>query len=248
MEKKKLLLVAVSVGVFLVIVVSAAILIFSPRASAVPEISYRAIDAETPQHNRSATTDPANIVKDDTYMGLQDPASASPIQESRIYINGSEGGAEPAADTAGGAGAAKTVINIPRPAAPAVPSASSRPAPAASARPATGGRAAAGSQTGPSQPAKTAVPAAPAPKKQYRDFWVQAGSFSTRERADGVKHTLDNKGISAIVTNQEINGNTYYRVRVGPYTSQNEADYWLAMIKSIDGFHDSQVWESQALR
>ncbi|MDR2072965.1 MAG: SPOR domain-containing protein [Spirochaetaceae bacterium] len=244
MEKKKLLLVAVSVGVFLVIVVSAAILIFSPRTSAVPEISYHQIDAETEQRNRAATTDPANIVKDDTYMGLQNPATASPIQESRIYING-EPDAEPAADTADETGSAKTVITIPRPTAPAVPSAAVRPA--APARPVAGNATSAGPKT-PAQPAKSAAVAAPVSMQQYRDFWVQAGSFSTRERADGVKHTLDNKGISAIVTNQEINGNTYYRVRVGPYTSQNEADYWLAMIKSIDGFQDSQVWESQALR
>jgi DedD protein len=39
-----------------------------------------------------------------------------------------------------------------------------------------------------------------------------------------------------------------YRVRIGPYTSQNEADYWLAMVKSIDGFEKSQVWETQSLR
>ncbi|MDR2471524.1 MAG: SPOR domain-containing protein, partial [Treponema sp.] len=115
-----------------------------------------------------------------------------------------------------------------RPAEPAP-----RPAPAAPAKPAA--------------PVKPAV-SAPASKKAYRDFWVQAGSFSTRERADGVKSTLDTKGIAAVITNQDINGSTYYRVRVGPYTSQNEADYWLAMIKSIDGFQNSQVWESQSYR
>ena len=90
--------------------------------------------------------------------------------------------------------------------------------------------------------------ASSAPKKAFRDYWVQAGSYSTRERADGVKNSLSIKGISAIVSNQEINGNTFYRVRIGPYTPQNEADYWLAMVKSIDGFQDSQIWESQSFR
>jgi DedD protein len=37
-------------------------------------------------------------------------------------------------------------------------------------------------------------------------------------------------------------------VRVGPYTSQNEADYWLALIKSIDGFGESQIWQNNAFR
>ncbi|MDR2049446.1 MAG: SPOR domain-containing protein, partial [Treponema sp.] len=97
-------------------------------------------------------------------------------------------------------------------------------------------------------PAKPAASVVPPPKKTYNDFWVQAGSFSTRERADGVKKTLDEKGIAAIITNQQINGQSFYRVRIGPYTSHNEADYWLAMIKSIDGFEGSQVWESQSKR
>ncbi|MDR2210732.1 MAG: SPOR domain-containing protein [Spirochaetaceae bacterium] len=242
MEKKKLLLVAVSVGVFLVIVVSAAILIFRPGASAGPEISYRQINAESEQLNRSATTDPANMVKDDTYMGLQDPAAGSPIQKNYITSEPLGTLTEESADND-----TQRVINIPRPSAPAVPSAPARPA--VSSR--VSSPPAAGAPVKPQTPVQTTVkPAVTAPvsKQQYRDFWVQAGSFSTRERADGVKHTLDDKGISAIVTNQEINGNTYYRVRVGPYTSQNEADYWLAMIKSIDGFQDSQVWESQSLR
>jgi DedD protein len=224
MEKKKLLLTAVSVGVFLVIVISAALLVFRPGT---PEISYRQISDTGP--NRSATTDAAELVRDDSFRGLQNPADASPIQENRIYINGA--GSERPADQSGETGT--TVISVPTPAAAAVPS--TPPKPPAAAKP----------KAAPA--AKPEIPAA-APRQKYRDFWVQAGSFSTRERADGVKHILDDKGISAVITNQDINGNTYYRVRIGPYTSQNEADYWLAMIKSINGFQDSQIWESQSLR
>jgi DedD protein len=225
MEKKKLLLVAVSVGVFLVIVVSAAILVFRPSASPTPEITYRSLDVPA---NRSASTDASDLIRNDAYMGLQDPASASPIQENEI-----KPGAEPVVS----ANDSKTVINVPKPSTAAVPDIPPRSA----ARPAAQSRSAPAVQP--------AAPAAPAvPKQQYRDFWVQAGSFSTRERADGVKHTLDGKGIAAIITNQDINGSTYYRVRIGPYTSQNEADYWLAMVKSIDGFQDSQIWESQSFR
>lgn len=229
-------------GVFLVIAVGAAILVFKPSVSPVSEITYRQLNGE----QRSATTDAAELIRDDSYRGLQDPAAVSLIQENRISVNGAG-----AAETSAG-GTAATVISVPKPSAAAVPDttavkpaaprqpASSRPAasrPAAQAKPAVQGTASG------TKPAGSA-----APKRAYNDYWVQAGSFSTRERADGVKHTLDDKGIAAMVTNQEINGNTYYRVRVGPYSSQNEADYWLAMIKSIDGFQDSQIWESQSLR
>jgi hypothetical protein len=81
----------------------------------------------------------------------------------------------------------------------------------------------------------------------YNDFWVQTGAFSTIASAEGVIETLASRGITAIVENGIINGRTLFRVRVGPYTSRNEANYWLALIQSMDGFEDSQVRTSDNL-
>jgi len=75
----------------------------------------------------------------------------------------------------------------------------------------------------------------------YSDFWVQTGAFSTMASAENVKETLATKGITSIIENGIINGRSLFRVRVGPYTSRNEANYWLALIQSMDGFEDSQV-------
>ena len=204
MEKKKLLLVAVTVGVFLVIAFAAAILIFksNPGVAAASETS------------RSSSTDISVFTQDESLKKLQTLDDPSPIHN--MVIDSDTG---------------NTVISVPKPATSAVPTVAAAPKPAAK----------------PAAPA-AAKPAPAAPKKASRDYWVQAGSFSTRERADGVKGTLSTKGITAIVSNQEINGSTFYRVRVGPYTTQNEADYWLAMIKSIEGFQESQIWESQSYR
>lgn len=217
-------------GVFLVVVISAALLVFRPGGAA-PEtsMSYRQINGDP---GRSATTDPVELIRDDSFRGLQNPDSVSPIYS-----------VESAGQIAEQAGETATVISVPKPTAAAVPVAAAVPAKPAAAAPAAKPKAPA-----PAPKPEAASAAAVAARQRYRDFWVQAGSFSTRERADGVKHNLDDKGISAVITNQDINGNTYYRVRVGPYTSQNEADYWLAMIKSIDGFQDSQIWESQSVR
>jgi DedD protein len=63
-------------------------------------------------------------------------------------------------------------------------------------------------------------------------------------RAEAVKDTLSAKGITSLVENREMEGKTYFRVRVGPYTSKNEADYWLALIKSIHGFEESLVFKT----
>jgi DedD protein len=82
----------------------------------------------------------------------------------------------------------------------------------------------------------------------YNDFWVQAGSFTAKVRAENVKETLASKGITSIIENRDVNGATFFRVRIGPYTSQNEADHWLALIKSIKGFEDSQIWQSPSVR
>ena len=82
----------------------------------------------------------------------------------------------------------------------------------------------------------------------YDDFWVQTGAFSTIASAEGVKETLASKGITAIIENGNVNGRTLFRVRVGPYTSRNEANYWLALIQSMDGFEDSQVRTTETLR
>jgi DedD protein len=90
-----------------------------------------------------------------------------------------------------------------------------------------------------------AKPAAPSGQKLIDNYWVQTGSFSVKARAETVKENLATKGISSLIENREVNGSNFFRVRVGPYTSRNEADYWLALIKAIDGFEESQIWKTQ---
>ncbi|MCL2094052.1 MAG: SPOR domain-containing protein [Treponema sp.] len=74
---------------------------------------------------------------------------------------------------------------------------------------------------------------------------MQTGSFSSIARAEGAKASLADRGITSIIENREVDGRPFFRVRVGPYTSQNEADYWLNLIQEISGFEDSQVWQTQ---
>jgi len=87
------------------------------------------------------------------------------------------------------------------------------------------------------RPAATASPG----KITKNDYWVQTGAFTAKVRAEGVKENLASKGITSVIENRDVDGRTWYRVRVGPYTSETEANYWLALVQSIDGFADSQV-------
>jgi DedD protein len=286
MEKKKILLVAISVGVFFALTIGAALLVFAPKdASTAPMAAARPIEAiDTgitvpppalgPSVNKDSTPQPSSLDPVELVNatpGLRQAPEGTSRQGEDFYVGGNNG-------NNGGTGkSTETVITVTKPSTAAVPDA----APTGKATSNTSAEKAATTTTTakdtPTTPAQTApkpasatvtasvttpaakaAPAATAAQTQakpaatqakvYNDYWVQTGAFSTMARAEGVKDTLSSKGITSIIENREVEGKTVFRVRVGPYTSQNEANYWLSLIKSINGFEDSQVRQTQSLR
>jgi DedD protein len=235
MEKKTLLLMAISVGIFLTFTIGAAILVFSPKNNPAPAvISY------------------ANPVPERTPPAPEPP----PVSVDPVDLVRREGGVPGLQTPPDG-----TVISVPRPSTAAVPDATApaapvrtapAPQPAASPQPTSPPAAPRPAAQAPTQPAPrpAAQPARPAAQttRVYTDYWVQTGAFSTAVRAEGVKNELAGKGITSIVDNREVDGRTLFRVRVGPYTSQTEANYWLSLIKSINGFENSQIRQTQVRR
>jgi len=225
MEKKKLLIVAVSVGVVLLIIIAIPLLMIAPR-----------------QNNPL----PVNTAQD--WVTVVEPTI--PVQPVAVPEPAPVEVAPPQPEEP-----AQITLTVPIPQTAAVPD-----TPVAQAkRPVTtaikqtpASQSAPVAQATPAKPA--AKPAAPKPAakpssdKTYNSYWVQTGAFSTKIRAEGAKDSLASKGITSIIDNRDIDGKTWYRVRVGPYTSETEANYWLALVKSIDGFADSQVRLSQVLR
>jgi DedD protein len=318
MEKKKLLLVTISVGAFLVMVIGASIMVFSPRnpapavmAAAIPErpvppgvsgtvnpavvpgdavipgiAGYPVVPVpdspvyeagQSPVQVQPATADPADMVRNsDNYQTLQvPPSSSSAIQENRFYINSDS--TQPILIERKEGEGTRVVINVPQSQAAAVPkeppapqpAPASRPTPAPASRsaPAPASRPGTGNRTGgntavstnkpavkpaatPARTAPAARPAAaPPPSRGYDAYWVQTASFPTRTQADTTREILASKGLTAIIETGDVKGETWYRVRLGPYTSQNEADYWLSLIQSINGkpyvdLASSIVWKS----
>jgi DedD protein len=235
-EQRKLLLVAVSVGVFLLVTVTAAIVVMSPKAN----MAETAFSSSLPY--------PSGIQPRET-IDIQRP------QEKSVSTNREDSNSVVAVDVNNGE---RLTISVPRPTTAAVPetpaappASASRPvaavAPARQAAPAA--QPAASSCTAAAKPAasassttaKTPAKAAPAASKTTNDFWVQTGAYSAHVRAEDAKELLASKGITSIIENRQIDGRTLYRVRLGPYTSEKEANYWLALVKEIDGFGDSQV-------
>lgn len=76
-----------------------------------------------------------------------------------------------------------------------------------------------------------------------KQYWVQAASFTSKKNAEEARTALTAAEISGeIFTYQDAKGALYYRVRVGPYTTSSEAEYWKARIVKLDMFINSQCY------
>ena len=89
------------------------------------------------------------------------------------------------------------------------------------------------------QAAEKAV-AKPAAKTQ---FWVQVAAYSSKKTAENARAVLDANKITAdIFTHKDAKGNLFYRVRVGPYTTKSEAEYWRSKIIKISEFSKAESY------
>lgn len=90
---------------------------------------------------------------------------------------------------------------------------------------------------------KTTTKATTTTTKTPDQYWVQAASFTNKTNAEEARAVLtQNKIDSEIFTYTDSNGKVYYRLRVGPYTTKTEAEYWRSRIILIDEFANSQSY------
>jgi cell division protein FtsN len=83
----------------------------------------------------------------------------------------------------------------------------------------------AGAAPGASSPASTK------PAAETLMFFVQTGAFTRSEEADQQRAMLAFEGFAAKVTEREQNGRMLYRVRLGPFDKQEEADEALDRVR-----------------
>ncbi|MCR5764387.1 MAG: SPOR domain-containing protein [Treponema sp.] len=93
-------------------------------------------------------------------------------------------------------------------------------------------------------PAKaTETKAATQTPKAVTRYWVQVAAYTNKKTAENAREVLtSNKITSDIFTYQDAKNRLFYRVRVGPYTTKSEAEYWQAKIAKIDDFKDSKSY------
>jgi len=233
-EQKKLLLVAVSTGVFLLVTIAAAIIMLTPKV----------------QPQETVFSSAAHLTGNIKPVETANETSSKPVinnsNETKIYIDGN-----PDPITIDKNDGDSLTIQIPRPSMTAVPddipASSAAKTPAVTAKPATTAVKSASTVQQPAKapavkPTKTATASSgKTAAKTINDYWIQTGAYSSMVRAEDVKERLSSNGLTSIIENREVDGKILYRVRLGPYTSENEANYWLSLVKSIDNFGDSQV-------
>ena len=228
-EQKKLLLVAVSVGVFLLVTVTVAIIFISPGA----QLQEPAISSTVPYipnpsqpviHNTQETI--INIGNQDAEIIDRDNGDSLTIH---IPV--------PSA-------ASVSVIPVEeeiRQNTPAAVRPAPAPAPAATTPVTTTPAATASTQ----QTTQSAAPPRTTTTRTITDYWIQTNAYTAIIPAEDQKESLASKGLVSIIDISEVSGRVMYRVWMGPYTSRAEADYWLAILKQVDGFRDEQLGPDQ---
>ncbi len=74
-------------------------------------------------------------------------------------------------------------------------------------------------------------------------YWVQVTALTSRKAADEARNKLDENQITAdVFTYTDNKKQLFYRVRVGPYTTKSEAEYWRTKISKIDTFQNTSSY------
>lgn len=301
MEEKRILWISAAVGIFLLIVIGAAWILYAPHKNAdstsaltreqsentwilTPQASGSAV-AETPNREASDTdrevpAHPAGtaptVLPSDTAALNAPSGSMNTVQSNDLTIISNnttvlaKDGVTTIDLTASGRAPEQQVTEAPvgsqnapdvKTVVPAQSGNELRAAETAQTRnvkPATAG--AQSTQTQKSAPsaqkAAAAKPANTAAKNTGKPkaaaaktasipdrFWVQAASFTDKENAENARSILASEKIPAeVFTYRDKSGKTFYRLRVGPYTTESEAQYWNSRIKLIEHFSSAQSY------
>lgn len=80
-------------------------------------------------------------------------------------------------------------------------------------------------------------------KPKVVQYWVQVTSLKSKKSAENAREVLDENKITAdVFTYKDKKDQLFYRVRVGPYTTKSEAEYWQSKIAKIDTFASSSSY------
>jgi DedD protein len=246
-EQKKLLLVAVSVGVFLLVTITAAMIILTPKMQTQDNAFYSNVPIK-PGNVQNTVNGGNNTLQPINNNPVETNTVFEVVPETPIVIEKTDNNVNN--------GNNDLIVQIPRPTTPAVPNSPETSTSTVTAvtnsntvKPVTTQSTTTPKttvttpkpQTSTVQTSTVQTPKPSTSAKTINDYWIQTGAYLALIRAEDAKEILADNGLTSIIENRVIEGKLYYRVRLGPYTSEREANYWLSLVKSIDGFGESQV-------
>jgi len=106
-------------------------------------------------------------------------------------------------------------------------------------------------ETRAARPARAAPQRAPEPEVrevQVTEYWIQVIATTSRDRVEMARRRLGEHELSGRITTTVVDGRTFYRLRVGPYTNKGEASKFLDWVNDIDGFEESYISEEYNTR
>lgn len=93
-----------------------------------------------------------------------------------------------------------------------------------------------------STPPAPALPAVPQPIPGSKGYWVQASSSENRNIAEEIITQLKQYQLAPVISEAQVRGKTFYRVRIGPYATLADASTVADFVKQPPlGFYDSFV-------
>ncbi len=246
MEKQKVFWVVLAVSVFVVVVLIVGVLLLRQHPAGAPRATVTPMNDSGTQvyeyQRETPLTPPGGTQGAPGTQGAQPGAGTSGTQPGgqpgtqpgtgdqqtmHFYIGE---GAPSASGTAPGASSVPSAPTSPTTPAPSVtvPSTPAAP-PAVSSAPTT------------IRPRSTRPAATAAAPKKTTQYWIQAGAYKSQDKADELVKLLEGKGISSRVFSYASKGDTWYRVRVGPYSNRGEAGKFLSLVKQVQGLEASYI-------
>lgn len=275
MEQKRTLWIIAAVGVFLLVVLGAALMLYAPAAKPAQSVaSSRGMDNGTASNgwislapSAPSQGKPYDYDANEDAYNFEGEASETMGTEFRTdEVNIYAETANVYSETTNMNGLGKnpqtvintTTIDLNGSSTPNVAVKSEPVPPAAVTKPAEKAVAKAPAQVKPVEtkavakaPAKTVTQKA-TPVKQtvaakttstvqskpaITQYWIQVTALTSRKSADAAREVLGQNQITAdVFTYTDAKNQLFYRVRVGPYTTKSEAEYWRTKIAKIDNF------------
>ena len=231
-QQQKILYGVFTIIIVLAVVCVAAVIFFLPSS---PEVTVNDDTQDTANAAKTDTFDPSTWVQN----GETVPEFNAQEPDDGIIVIGVEDAGKQPEKTAEQSEKAK-----PDAAVVSVPSARDIETPANPPRQTSVARSTSG--------ASGSVPQSAPAKKTVRavEYWIQAGSYTSRSRAENSQTELKKQGFSGVITTKEIGGVNHYRLRFGPYEDKNEADKflgWIRGIKNYEGSYRSEVYVQKTL-